>query len=184
MTDDTIYTEEEKDSSVDPKNILQSNSQDVVNEIITNDDPAKMQDLMQLFNLNMMKKNIMRRLKLENLLDYVSDSMLERFEKRPDEMSNKDLIDFMNSINSAIEKNHKNIQTTDSVPQISINNQQNNQVNITIQDDSVLPRESRERVLDFIQNVLNTANNQEIDTVLNSEDSNDEIQEEEIDDNE
>lgn len=158
----------ESSAPVDLKGALQSSSQSVVDEIIVNDDPAKMQDLMNLFNMNMVKKNIMRRLKLEDLLDYVSDSMLERFEKRPDEMSNKDLIDFMNSINSAIEKNHKNIQNVDSVPQIAINNQQNNQVNITIQEDT-LPRESREKVLDFIQNFLSSANNQEANPVLDNE---------------
>lgn len=120
----------------------------------------------------MVKKNILRRLKLEDLLDYVSDSMLERFSHNPDEMSNKDLIDFMNAINGAIDKNHKNIQMVEAVPQIAINNQQNNQVNITIQEENILSKESRSKVLDFIQDYLKNLNNEE--SQINEEEENNE----------
>lgn len=52
----------------------------------------------------MAKKNALRVLKLNDLLDQVSDKMMERFEKRPEEFSHRDLIDYMNTVSTTIER--------------------------------------------------------------------------------
>ena len=81
----------------------------------------------------------------------------------------------MNTMNTAMEKAHKQINEVDAVPAIQVN-QQNNTV---IMGDG-LDRESRERVFEFIKNALNKIDeskniSNELDisnqiTVLNSED--------------
>lgn len=67
-------------------------------------DVQKVKDLTHLFNLNMAKKNTLRVLKLNELLDKVSECMDDRFKHRSDEFSNKDLIDYMNTISSVLDK--------------------------------------------------------------------------------
>lgn len=103
--------------------------------------------------------------------------MKERIMKRADQFSNKDLLDYLNTMNTAMEKAHKQINEVDAVPAIQFN-QQNNTV---IMSDG-LDRESRERVFDFVKNALNNLQNLEnisstLDisdeiTVLNSKDLN------------
>lgn len=99
----------------------------------------------------MVKKNALRTLKLSELLDKVSDNMTERFEKRPDEFSNKDLIDYMNVVGSTLEKSQKSLNQIEDIPPIKYN-QQNTQVNINIMDG--LSRESRENILEAIKSII------------------------------
>ena len=111
----------------------------------------------------------------DQLLDSIMSQMKERVLKRGDQFSNKDLLDYMNTMNTAMEKAHKQINEVDAVPAIQVN-QQNNTV---IMGDG-LDRESRERVFEFIKNALNKIDeskniSNELDisnqiTVLNSED--------------
>lgn len=111
----------------------------------------------------------------DQLLDNIMSQMKERVLKRGDQFSNKDLLDYMNTMNTAMEKAHKQINEVDAVPAIQVN-QQNNTV---IMGDG-LDRESRERVFEFIKNALNKIDeskniSNELDisnqiTVLNSED--------------
>lgn len=111
----------------------------------------------------------------DQLLDNIMSQMKERVLKRGDQFSNKDLLDYMNTMNTAMEKAHKQINEVDAVPAIQVN-QQNNTV---IMGDG-LDRESRERVFEFIKNALNKideskniSNEPDISnqiTVLNSED--------------
>ena len=69
---------------------LDTSTQQIADEIIKETDTKKLKDLTYLFNLNLTKKNVLRVLKLNTLLDKVSDQMLERFEKKPGEFSNSD----------------------------------------------------------------------------------------------
>lgn len=86
--------------------------------------------------------------------------MVQRFEKRPDEMSNKDLMDYMNTVITTIEKTQKTLQQADDVPQVVINQQTNNQINI---ESEQLSRDSRERVMDFIKSYLENVSPVDID---------------------
>ena len=70
---------------------LDSNSNALAENILKESDLDEIKRLTQLFNLNQAKKNVLRVLKLNSLLDKVSDQMLERFEKRPGEFSNSDV---------------------------------------------------------------------------------------------
>ena len=56
----------------------------IAQEIINENDVDSIKDLTHLFNLNQAKKNVIRVIKLNGLLDTVSDKIIERFEKYPD----------------------------------------------------------------------------------------------------
>ena len=121
-------------------------AQDIINE----PDIDAVKNMVQLFNLNQAKKNVLRVLKLNSLLDKVQDQMIERFEKKPGEFSNADLLNYMQVTQSAIDRAQKSLSLVDETPAIT----QVNQVNLSINDD-VLSRESRERITEAITNIVN-----------------------------
>ena len=159
---------------------LDSQTAKVTNELIEEQDLDKVKNLTKLFNLNQAKRNAIRVMKLNSLLDKVSDQMIERFDKKPGEFSNKELLDYMSVVQSTIDRANKSIELVDQTPAIVIN-QQNNQVNID--NSPVLDRESRMRVVEAVKGIMSTLNLknepkqiQEISEFEeNEEDSNDDI---------
>lgn len=131
-------------------------------QIMDETDVDKVKDLTQLFNLNAQKRNVARVLKMTNLLDQVTDQVLTRFERTPDNFSNEDLIKFMQVTENSIEKANKNLSQVEQTPAIQY--QQNNQVNITIGDG--LNRESRQKVTDAVQSILSKLGNGDISTII------------------
>ena len=131
---------------------------DIAQQILDETDVDKLKDLTALFNLSTQKRNVARVLKMTDLLDRVTDQMLTRFERTPDNFSNEDLIKFMQVTENSIEKANKSISQVDETPAIQL--QQNNQVNINIGDS--LNRESRQRVTDVVQSILNKIGTGEI----------------------
>ena len=134
---------------------LDNQTAKVTNELIEEQDLDKVKNLTKLFNLNQAKRNAIRVMKLNSLLDKVSDQMIERFNKKPGEFSNKELLDYMSVVQSTIDRANKSIELVDQTPAIVIN-QQNNQVNID--SSPVLDRESRMRVVEAVKGIMNTLN--------------------------
>ena len=134
---------------------LDNQTAKVTNELIEEQDLDKVKNLTKLFNLNQAKRNAIRVMKLNSLLDKVSDQMIERFNKKPGEFSNKELLDYMSVVQSTIDRANKSIELVNQTPAIVIN-QQNNQVNID--NSPVLDRESRMRVVEAVKGIMNTLN--------------------------
>lgn len=159
---------------------LDNQTAKVTNELIEEQDLDKVKNLTKLFNLNQAKRNAIRVMKLNSLLDKVSDQMIERFNKKPGEFSNKELLDYMSVVQSTIDRANKSIELVDQTPAIIIN-QQNNQVNID--NSPVLDRESRMRVVEAVKGIMNTLNLKNVPEQIqeisefeeNEEDSNDDI---------
>ena len=104
--------------------------------------------------MNAQKRNVMRVIKMNGLLDKVTDKVIERFDKYPENFSNDDLIKYMQVTEAAIDKANKNLHLVDETPPIQL--QQNN-VNVNIID--TFDRESKERVADAIKAILAKAAN-------------------------
>lgn len=134
---------------------LDNQTAKVTNELIEEQDLDKVKNLTKLFNLNQAKRNAIRVMKLNSLLDKVGDQMIERFDKKPGEFSNKELLDYMSVVQSTIDRANKSIELVDQTPAIVIN-QQNNQVNID--NSPVLDRESRMRVVEAVKGIMKTLN--------------------------
>ena len=115
----------------------------------------------------------MRIVKLSNLLNKVEDQAIERFERRPDQVSNKELLEYMNVVSNQIDRAQKSIDAVKDAPAITINNQKN-ELNINVGPQ--LDRDSKEKVMDVIslllKQVQKTPTTTNIDTVVdNSEDN-------------
>ena len=151
---------------------LDSSTNELAQKIIDEQDIKAVKDLTHLFNLNQAKKNVLRVMKLNNLLDTVSDKIIDRFDRYPDNFSNDDLIKFMQVTENAIEKANKNLNLVDSTPAIQVNH--NNQLNVNIIDS--YDRDSRERVLEYINQVLNSESQDSLQDItdIKEEDDTDE----------
>ena len=121
-------------------------ARDIAELILAEEDVGKVKDLTALFNLHAQKRNVVRVLKLNGLLDSVTDSIVERFEKQPHNFSNEDLLRYMQVTEQAIDRANRNLNLVEETKAIQY--QQNNQVNINI--GANLDRESRKRVADVI----------------------------------
>ena len=129
---------------------LDRKTQDIAQEILDTDDVDKVKSLTALFNLHAQKRNVIRVMKMNQLLDNVTDKVMERIEKTPDNFSNDDLIKYMQVTENAIDKANKNLNLVSETPAIQM--QQNNQVNINI--GSTLDRDSRARVTSVVEDIL------------------------------
>ena len=152
---------------------LDIKTRDIAQKILDEEDVDAVKDLTNLFNLNAQKRNVMRVIKMNDLLDKVTDQVIQRFEKTPANFSNEDLIKYMQVTENAIDRANKNLNLVEETPPIQL--MQNNQVNINI--DNGLDRESREKVLSIVEAILNETNNidnaVEVDEIKNEVDEND-----------
>ena len=130
---------------------LEAETSKVVNQIVKSKDIDELKSFVDMFSLNMAKKNAVRVAKLQNLLDKVNDQAIERFESHPDEFSNKEILDYMKVVQDQIHTSQQDIEAIGEKPMIQINNQKN-EVNINM--DSGLSRESKTKVLDAVKMLL------------------------------
>ena len=134
------------------KEILNKEALQIIDKVIIEQDPAKTKDLTYLFNANQNKKAMIRINKLGELLDTMADQALTRFTKKPDEISNQELLQGMKVVQDIIDKGQKQISGVSEVPLIQIN-QQNNELNIG-DGQTALSKESRDKVKNAVMSLL------------------------------
>lgn len=130
---------------------LEATEQKLMKKIIEAPTRDDLQTQFDLFNINQSKKSALRIVKLNNLLDKVEDQAIERFERRPDLVSNKELLEYMNVVSNQIERAQKSVNALKDTQAIQITNQRN-EVNINV--GPKLDRDSKERVLGVISALL------------------------------
>lgn len=151
----TIYKEEKNlEHQVDDK------ATELSKQIAKVDTKSELDALYDAFKINDTKKNVFRINKLNNLLDRITEEATARFEQRPGEMSNKEVIDYMNAVSNQIDRSKSTLSQIKDVNLTQVNNTVN--VNIDNKETS-LSRESREKVIDFIKDILK--NSQEDSTI-------------------
>ena len=153
--EDKIINEEELTDTKELNELLDANNLDVMTNAIQEYDNDKFKELVAAFNQNMMKKNMLRTMKYSDLMDKLGDKALEKLDS-PD-LSDKNIIGYMNAIQKALDSSNKAMTTLPENGTITFNTQNNN-INIT---EDALPRESRERVLDYVDKILRASNNNE-----------------------
>ena len=146
--------EEELDEAIDlslEALPLEATEQRLMKKIIEAPTRDDLQTQFDLFNINQSKKSALRIVKLNNLLDKVEDQAIERFERRPDQVSNKELLEYMNVVSNQIERAQKSVNALKDTQAIQITNQRN-ELNINV--GPKLDRDSKERVLGVISALL------------------------------
>lgn len=141
---------------------LDKANEDLVRQIVDSDDSKQVKGLIDLFNLNQVKKNTVRIVKLNSLLDKISDQMLERFENNPHEFTNNDLLTYMTTVQTSIDRANKYLDLVDNAPMIQLN-----QVNVNV-DSNKLNRDSRLKITEAINKILQRS--KELD-LLNNDDT-------------
>lgn len=128
----------------------------LVDQIINEDNVERTKEMINLFNVNMAKKNVARVHKLNSLLDKVNDQAIDRFTRRPEDVSNKELLDYMSVVQTQIEKSSNMVKSISEAQPIQFNQQNNVTVNVN-NDGKSLNRESRERILNAIKSIVKEA---------------------------
>lgn len=156
-------SEEVKTTDIVPLDVANSDKKayEIAAMILAEQDVDKVKDLTALFNLHAQKRNVVRVMKLNGLLDSVTDSIVDRFAKQPHNFSNDDLLRYMQVTEQAIDRANKNLNLVEETKPIQY--QQNNQVNINI--GANLDRESRQRVADVIYAFLEKSRLEATNTV-------------------
>lgn len=149
-------------SEVVTKSTVDENITTLVDNIMEEQDPTRTKDLVDMFNWNMSKKNIARIQKLSYLYDSITDQMVERIDKRADQFSNSDLLDYVKTIQTAIDLNTKNL-TAVQEPSLIVQ-QHNTQINVNIEEK--FDRDAKARIMDAVKATLNQLNNSGPPTVV------------------
>jgi hypothetical protein len=135
---------------------LNKESLSLINQIIAESDIEKTKDLTHLFNINQNKKTMIRIDKLSGLQDNLVAQFARRIMERPDEISNKELMDGIKIVQDIIERGQKQVEGVNQTPLIQFN-QQNNSVNIG-DGTPQLNKESRDRVKNAVLSLLSGLN--------------------------
>lgn len=118
-------------------------------KIINETNPQELQELIDLFNLNLKKKDIIRSAKLSEVQDKIVEQMSKRVESKPDEFSNADLLNYHKVVQDTLSK-ADNILDSVNIPNIQINQQ----LNINNSDNDYFDKDSRKRILDTVNSIL------------------------------
>lgn len=120
---------------------------DLETMLMDEDNLDEINKIVEMFNVNLQKKNIIRSAKLSDVQDKVVQQMTDRFENRADSFSNDDLIKYHKIIQDTLIKTDTTMDNV-KTPTIQINQQ----VNV---DNVTFNSESRKRILEAVNNILN-----------------------------
>lgn len=128
---------------------LKSDSEELEIRLLEEDNVDNIKAIIDLFNINIKKKNIIRTSKLNELQDKVYNQIDERITNSANTFSNKDLLEYFKVMQDTINKS--DIDSDNVIaPNIQIN-----QNNLNIGVGTELTRESRQKITDAIKNILN-----------------------------
>lgn len=130
-------------------------------QLIKEDNLDDINRIVELFNVNLQKKNIIRSAKLSDVQDKVVDQILQRINLEPEEFSNEDLIKYHKIIQETLDKTDTTMDNV-KVPTIQINQQ----VNV---DKIMFDSDSRKRILAAVHDILNADNVIDLDLLTTKE---------------
>lgn len=150
---------------------LETPIEELSDRILNETDIEQFDKMKNLFDLNMKKKEIIRLNKLNDLQDLTVEEMSNRLQKRSGEFSNQDLLGYFKTIQESISKSDTSL---DGIDVASIKVIQN-QLNINMNNEDSLSRESKNKVIEAIRSILDksTSNEEIIEPVIDIVDSED-----------
>jgi len=135
---------------------LHKNQKEIVADLIKATSKDEFQKQVDLFNLSQSKTNALRILKLQEAQSKVEDEIINRFEKRPDQMSNADLLAYLTTISGQIDKSQKVVDAVESkdLSRQMVLNTPAQDINYNINLGTELNKESKDDVVDAIKDIL------------------------------
>lgn len=113
-------------------------------------DKDDIEQILNIFNLNLKKKELLRLSKLSDLQDSITDQVEQRLNRHADEFSNRDLIDYFKAFQDTITKTNK---SADEIPVVQITQ---NQLNINVQPE--FNQDERQRILSTVRQIIAQSN--------------------------
>ena len=101
---------DEKKTEID----LKQNEKEIIANIVNAQTKDELQKQFDLFNLTQSKKNAVRITKITDLMSDVEDEIYRRFHKRPDQISNKDLLEFLQVLSNQVDRSQKNVDSLEN----------------------------------------------------------------------
>ena len=133
--------------SYDLMNIFQEELQQL---LIDETDSDKLKEIIDIFNLNIKKKDIIRANALSDLQDKISSNITKRIDNKVDEFSNKDLLDYFRTVQDILNKSDNSSDVT-KLPTIQLNQQNNIAVDAS---GNAFNKDSRDKIIDAVQSIL------------------------------
>ncbi len=130
------------------KNNIDTSLAELEEQLIQEDNIDEINRIVELFNLNLQKKNIIRSAKLSSVQDKIVNHIEERIALEPESIDDKDLIGYHKAIQDTLNKSDTSMENV-KVPTIQINQQ----VNV---DKITFDSDSRKRILAAVNNILNS----------------------------
>lgn len=152
ISDETSLVSISEASLEEARTNLNLEAQKLISELTFEKDKQKMQAIEQQFNEIQRKKQLARISKLSDVQDMLTDQFYQRISQRPDEISNKEMLDGMKVVQDLMEKNQKHADTVEDIPQLI----QINQTEVNVGNN--LNRDSRERVKNAVLGLLDSIN--------------------------
>lgn len=135
---------------------------DITDKIIAAKTTEELNEVTNLFLANQRKKDMIRSHKLSGLLGIIDDEVINRFTSDPESFDHDQLLSYMNSTQKNIDSITRSL---DEKPVVQINTQ-HNEINI---NNTGLNRESRVKVLNAVQDILNSLQDGNVNDIINTE---------------
>lgn len=130
------------------KNNIDTSLAELEEQLIQEDNIDEINRIVELFNLNLQKKNIIRSAKLSSVQDKIVNHIEERIALEPESIDDRDLIGYHKAIQDTLNKSDTSMENV-KVPTIQINQQ----VNV---DKITFDSDSRKRILAAVNDILNS----------------------------
>lgn len=148
------------------RNLLTQDSNQIIENTIKSNNIDEIKNLTQLFNINSIKKNMLRVNELNELMDLANREALDRFKKYAPFMEDRDIANYMKIFQQSLINSQNIINSVDEKPIAQINIQNNV---ITHENDTTLSKESRDKILNVVQALMKTESSTE-ESVVDSND--------------
>lgn len=126
---------------------LISDPKDIEQLILSETDLDNLNDIINLFNISLRKRDLVRNSKLSETQDKIVEQISNRVAEQPDDFSNDDLLKYYKTIQDSLVKSNTSLDDI-KTPTIQLNQQ------ININNDE-FDRESRMRIIDTVSKILN-----------------------------
>ena len=119
-----------------------------LSQSILSAEPSELKQAQDMFNLYLLKKSAARAIKCDEVLDDTIEEISDRLKHRAVAIDDETLLSYLTTVSSVQEKATLMANGESTIPQIKLV-----QNNVTVQTPE-LARESRERVLDFVEQFM------------------------------
>lgn len=158
LTEDVKGKAEDMALTTPQNDIVPLDQVTTVNAIMEAESKKELEKQLELFNLSQTKKNVLRLTRLNGLLNQADEQLINRLEKRPDQLTTKDILDIMNVVSGQVERlnefNDKFVEETKP----SITAVQHNKTEVNINMTPNLTRDEKGEVMDAVASLLKQLN--------------------------